>query len=92
MLKQEQILGYVCCRAVYHKHLEIPSKKKKKQTASQTSGARAGINLKSVDTTATTAMNVTDSSHPMIFMYYYYYQHPFYHQYHYMATKANCNN
>ena len=88
MLHQE--LGYVCCRAVYHKHFEIPSRKN--QTASQTSGARAGINLKSVDTTATKAMNATDSSHPMIFMYYYYYQHPFYHQYHYMATNANCNN
>ena len=88
MLNQEQILGYVCCRAVYHKHFEFPAKKN--QTTSQTSGARAGINLKSVDTKATTA--VTDSSHPMIFMYYYYYQHPFYYQYHYMATKANCNN
>ena len=67
--------------------LKFPAKKN--QTTSQTSGARAGINLKSVDTTATTAMNVTDSSHPMIFMYYYYYQHPFYNQYHYMATKAS---
>ena len=76
MLNQEEIQGYVSCRAVYQKYFEIPSEKN--QTALQTSW--------------TTAMNVTDSSHPMIFMCYYYYQHPFYHQYHYMATNANCNN
>ena len=44
------------------------------------------------DTKATTAMNVTDSTHPTIFMCYYYYQHPFYHQYHYMATNVNYYN
>ena len=37
-------------------------------------------------------MNVTDSTHPTIFMYYYYYQHPIYHQYHYTETIANYNN
>ena len=29
MLNQEQILGYVSCRAVYQKYFEIPRKKKR---------------------------------------------------------------